>query len=165
MSRVSLTVNELLQYTDEERARWENWFREHGENLLTLPVTGSQEETVGGMLLHIFGPELRFVERMNSKPLTEYRSLPKSQVAEVFGFSLRSRKAMRRFVENAEEPVWERMVEMQYFGETIQVSIRKLLFHTLIHEIRHWAQVARIVRERGMEPPGEHDLIFSRALK
>jgi uncharacterized damage-inducible protein DinB len=42
---------------------------------------------------------------------------------------------------------------------------RKLLFHILLHEIRHWAQVALAVRLAGLEPPGDHDLFFSSALK
>jgi uncharacterized damage-inducible protein DinB len=42
---------------------------------------------------------------------------------------------------------------------------RKLLFHILLHEIRHWAQIALAVRLAGFQPPGDHDLFFSRALK
>ena len=42
---------------------------------------------------------------------------------------------------------------------------RKLLFHILVHEIRHWAQIALAVRLAGLEPPGDHDLFFSRALR
>ena len=45
------------------------------------------------------------------------------------------------------------------------MSPRKLLFHTLMHEIRHWAQIALAVRLAGLEPPGDHDLFFSRALE
>jgi len=36
--------------------------------------------------------------------------------------------------------------------------------NALIHEVRHWAQAATIVREHGMAPPGDHDLILSHAL-
>ena len=45
------------------------------------------------------------------------------------------------------------------------MSPRKLLFHILIHEIRHWAQIALAVRLAGFEPPGDHDLFYSRALR
>ena len=33
-----------------------------------------------------------------------------------------------------------------------------------VHETRHWAQVALAVRLAGLEPPGDHDLFFSKAL-
>ena len=39
------------------------------------------------------------------------------------------------------------------------------MFHILLHEIRHWAQIALAVRLAGLEPPGEHDLFHSRALR
>jgi uncharacterized damage-inducible protein DinB len=42
---------------------------------------------------------------------------------------------------------------------------RKLLFHCLLHETRHWAQIALALRRAGIEPPGNHDLFFSKALK
>jgi uncharacterized damage-inducible protein DinB len=42
---------------------------------------------------------------------------------------------------------------------------RKLLFHVLLHETRHWAQIALAIRLAGMDPPGDHDLFFSRALR
>jgi uncharacterized damage-inducible protein DinB len=42
---------------------------------------------------------------------------------------------------------------------------RKLLFHILMHETRHWAQIALAVRLAGFEPPGDHDLFFSSALR
>ena len=46
-----------------------------------------------------------------------------------------------------------------------QMTPRKLLFHILLHEVRHWAQVALAVRLAGLEPPGDHDLFYSRALR
>jgi beta-barrel assembly-enhancing protease len=45
------------------------------------------------------------------------------------------------------------------------MTSRKLLFHILPHEIRHWAQIDLAVRLAGLEPPGDHDLFYSRALK
>ena len=52
------------------------------------------------------------------------------------------------------------MVERQW-----PLTSRKFLFHILIHEIRHWVQIALAVRLAGFEPPGEHDLLFSPALR
>jgi uncharacterized damage-inducible protein DinB len=46
-----------------------------------------------------------------------------------------------------------------------QMTPRKLLFHILLHELRHWAQIALAVRLAGFEPPGDHDLFYSAALR
>jgi uncharacterized damage-inducible protein DinB len=50
-------------------------------------------------------------------------------------------------------------------GGEYRITPRKLLFHCLVHETRHWAQIALALRRAGLEPPGSHDLIYSRALQ
>ena len=60
---------------------------------------------------------------------------------------------------------WSRQIELQLAAGPRQATVRKLIGHVLIHEIRHWAQLARIMRERGFEPPGGHDLLMSGALE
>ena len=46
-----LSVEELLYYTDEERTRWEKWFREYGEDLLRMPISGDRDTTIGALIL------------------------------------------------------------------------------------------------------------------
>ena len=41
-----------------------------------IPLVGERDKTLGDLVLHIFGPELRYVERIRGEPLTEYRGLP-----------------------------------------------------------------------------------------
>ena len=159
-----LSVEELLYYTDEERDRWERWFRENGENLLKMPITGDRETTVGALILHIFGPELRYVQRLNDEPLTEYRGRPCEHIDQVFGFGLKARQKMRDFVRGAQREDWSRVIEFNIAGRNYRASVRKIVLHALMHEVRHWAQVARIMRDRGFAPPGDHDLLNSSAL-
>ena len=47
---------------------------------------------------------------------------------------------------------------------TSPTTPRKLLCHMALHEVRHWAQIAAIVRLAGIAPPGDHDLFYSQAL-
>ena len=159
-----LSVEELIHYTDEERARWEKWFRENGEDLLKMPLAGDRDTTVGALLLHIFGPELRCVQRLRDETPSEYRGRPCCTVDQVFGFGLESRRALRDYVLRLPPEEWSRSVAMSIGGSPRTATVRKLVLHALIHEIRHWAQVARIMRERGFAPPGGHDLLESEAL-
>lgn len=161
---MELTIDELLRYTDEERAKWELWFEGINEDLLTMPVAGEKETTIGRLIVHIFGAEMRYVERLRDEPLTDYRDRPAATVAEVFGFGIVTRQAMRNLITPLKPTDWIRDVEFLVAGYHIRATVRKLLGHTLIHEIRHWAQISRLVRERGFVPPGEHDLLFSKAL-
>lgn len=159
-----LSVEELLHYTDEERQRWEKWFSENGEDLLRMPVSGDRDNTIGALILHMFGPELRYVQRLRGEPLTEYRGRPCHHIEEVFGYGLETRKQMRSFVLQARPEDWVQVHELDIAGRRYSASTRKIILHTLLHEVRHWAQVARVMRERGFAPPGEHDLLTSSAL-
>lgn len=160
-----LTVRELMCYTAEERDRWERWFRENGDEMLTIPISGTAETTIGQLVMHIFGPELRFAQRLRNENMTDYRSLPSESIDQVFGFALRSRQAMREFTDELTPETWNRVIQFPVPSGTAKASIRKVVCHVYIHEIRHWAQVSRLVRERGFEPPGDHDLLVSAALE
>lgn len=159
-----LSLEELLHYTDEERQRWEKWFHENGEDLLKMPLSGDRETTIGALILHMFGPELRYVQHLRGEPLTEYRGRPCHHIDEVFGYGLETRKQMRSFVRKARPEDWVQVHEFDIGGRHYRASTRKMILHALMHEVRHWAQVARVMRERGFAPPGDHDLLTSAAL-
>lgn len=114
--------------------------------------------------MHIFGPELRYAQRLLDEPLSEYRGRPAATIGEVFGFGLETRNKMRDFVRGAKPEDWSRVVEFNIAGHAFRGSVRKIVLHALMHEVRHWAQVARIMRDRGFVPPGGHDLLTSSAL-
>ena len=159
-----LSVEELLYYTDEERQTWETWFRLNGEDLLKMPIAGSHEKSVGALILNIFGPEMRYAQMLRGEVLAEYRVRPCEHVDELFGFGLETRKMMREIVRLASPEDWPRAYEFSTGGASYTVSMRKIVLHALMHEIRNWAQLARIMRDHGFEPPANRDLLSSSAL-
>ena len=48
-------------------------------------------------------------------------------------------------------------------GFRLEGPARKLNAHILVHEIRHWAQIAVTMRQHELAPPGEHDLVLSKS--
>ncbi|HYP52753.1 MAG TPA: hypothetical protein VEQ42_04400 [Pyrinomonadaceae bacterium] len=40
---MQLTLDELIGYTDEERAKWERWFAAHGDAPLGLRLPGDHD--------------------------------------------------------------------------------------------------------------------------
>ena len=61
--------------------------------------------------------------------------------------------------------IWGKTHEVEGRGFHLEGPARKLIAHILVHEIRHWAQIALAVRLAGLEPPGDHDLFYSNAMK
>jgi uncharacterized damage-inducible protein DinB len=164
-----LTINELLAYTDEERAKWEDWFATHGNDPLKFATPMDVHPTVSALILHCFWAELFYALWVRGEMLTEERmkkeneALATDDAFKIFAFGHSARAAMREFTNAATEGDWERTHEFEGRGIRIEGPARKLIAHILIHEIRHWAQVAVVVRQHDLVPPGEHDLLFSQS--
>jgi uncharacterized damage-inducible protein DinB len=165
-----LTIDELMCYTSEERAKWQDWFARHGDAALRLPLAGATHATVGALVMHIFRPEQRYVQRMRGQPLTAHQDFSTETWEGIFAYGRQSRDALRTFVKETPPEAWGRLHEFTVRPNArhtyqIRATTRKLIGHLLMHEIRHWAQIARVVRERGLAPPREHDLLWSIALE
>lgn len=159
---MQLTVEELIGYTDEERAKWERWFAAHGDGALALALPGEAHASAGALLLHIFGPESQYLQFLRGDELTDYTTRATDRAEPLFEFGREARARTRAFVASAGPEAWSRVVEPR---EDFPVSARKIVAHVLLHEIRHWAQLAAAVRAHGLAPPGDHDLLFSKALR
>jgi len=166
---MDLTIDELLDYTDEERAKWGNWFSVHGDDALTFALPGDVHPDVGALLLHCFWAELFYALWMKGETLDEDRakkeneSLIRDQASGIFAFGARGRREMRSFTTSASGEDWDRVHEVEGHGIHIEGPARKLIAHILLHEIRHFAQLATVVHQHGLAPPGDHDLLFSKS--
>ena len=164
---LNLGYDELLRYTNEEREKWRGWLVARPE-ALELPLQpGGRLPTVGKMIDHIFLVERRHLQRLTGDTLSDSTGLTGSNAIPLFDYGASVRRELDQLVATfdddaggADEPRTIIVRDNPY-----SMSPRKLLFHILIHEIRHWAQVALAVRLAGLEPPGDHDLFYSRALR
>ena len=162
-----LTIEELLGYTDDERAKWEQWFGVHGNDPLKFALPMDVHPTIGALILHCFWAEKFYAFWMRDEMLTmeqmkkENDSLSADQADSIFAFGHSARNAMREFTGAATPDDWERTHEFEARGMRLSGSARKLIAHILVHEIRHWAQIAVTVRQHELAPPGDHDLVFS----
>ena len=163
-----VTIDELLDHLGEERAKWREWFSVHGDAALGIALSNETHPSVGALVLHCFWAELFYAHLVRGETLTresdivqQNRDLPDDQADAVFAFGQCAHDAMRMFADRAGDEEWERLHEIDGPGIRIEGSARKLVSHILVHEIRHWAQIAMVMRQNGLAPPGDHDLIFS----
>ena len=160
----ALTLDELLAWTEEDRAKWEAWFKAHPE-ALGIVLKGDRFGTVAGLIGHIFEAEQRQSHRFNGGPVPERRDPPAASAAELFAAGRRSRAFFRESVSAFSAADWNATLTFDTTGGPITITKRKLALHLPLHEARHWAQIARTVREHDLAPPGRHDLMFSDVLK
>lgn len=162
-STLQVRLDTLLAYTDWERELWRAWFLKEGASALTVPVGphgDGRMQSVGELVRHIFTAEQRYVERMLGQPLTDQGSIPADDPSALFTFAAAGRARFRAFVANCPEANWDIPQEMTLLGKTVSLTPRKVVIHCVLHEIRHWGQVATLLRVAG-KTAGMQDFLFS----
>ena len=163
---ISLAFAELLRYTTEERDKWRAWLAIHPAAMdATVQPAGSRLPTVGKLIDHIFLVEQRHLQRLRQETLADATGLSASNAAPLFDYGASVRRGLEAFVEGLDEESADEVRTFNVRDRDWPMTPRKLLFHILLHETRHWAQIALALRLAGFEPPGDHDLFYSRALR
>ena len=160
-----ITFRELLDYTAAETERWERWLASD-PSLLDLHCGGEERTaTVRGLLQHIFAVERRYADRLLGEPVTPYEAIPTDSVQALFDAGREARAALERYLDAATDEQLARPLEFRTITAGMQKgSARKIVAHALLHGIRHWAQLATIMRQSGKATDWMHDLLVSNAM-
>ena len=161
----ALSFRELLGYTGEETARWEEWLRAQDPAVLAVSLGEAKWATVGDLIFHVFVVERRYTERLHDEPATPYESIPRSTLDEIFAVHHGARPRLEQWVSTAPTEEWEKVLTFETItAGTLVASKRKIVAHALVHGIRHWAQIATALRQAGYPQGWQHDLIASGAV-
>jgi uncharacterized damage-inducible protein DinB len=162
---LTLAFDELLRYTEEERGKWRRFFTDHAA-ALEIPVQRDDRfSTVGKLIDHIFLVERRHLQRLRNEPVANSTGLTGNNAAPLFDYGASVRRELEQFVQEVDEDVANQVRSFEVRDRPWEMTPRKLLFHILLHETRHWAQIALAIRLSGIDPPGDHDLFFSHAIR
>jgi uncharacterized damage-inducible protein DinB len=161
---LNLTYDEFLRYTAGERDKWRRFFTSQ-PGALELPTGTPRFDTVGKLIDHIFLVERRHVQRLRGEALSDRTGLTGHNAAPLFDYGASVRRELEHYAGELDEDAANQPLTFVVREQPWPMSPRKLLFHILVHETRHWAQIALAVRTAGLEPPGDHDLFYSRALR
>jgi uncharacterized damage-inducible protein DinB len=164
---LSLGIDELVGYTNEERAKWQRWFA--GQPPAALDATVQQEArfpTVRSLIDHIFLVEKRHTQRLSDlSEVDSETAVARPDIEALFRYGRAVRAELEHFIQVTPDARLTRQREFRFRDTSLTISPRKVVFHIFFHEIRHWAQIATGVRNAGFIPPGDHDLLFSSAME
>lgn len=156
------SFSEMLEANERETAKWQSWFERQPAVLLDLPLGIAMAKDVREFLLHIFAVELRYAERLTGSAVTEYESLSTGSVRELFAIGEKARGLYRQYLPGATD---EDLASVQEFptrtAGVLHASKRKMFAHAMLHGVRHWAQLATALREKGHGTDWAHDFLFS----
>ena len=162
---ITLAYDELMRYANAERDKWRLWFAANPAAMDAPLQPDARFGTVGKLIDHIFLVERRHLQRLTGDPVAESTGLTGSNAAPLFDYGASVRRELEQYIDQLDDDVAEQVRPFEVRNGRWEMSPRKLLFHILLHEARHWAQIALAVRLAGFEPPGEHDLFYSHALR
>ena len=151
----------LISYTDHERAKWKAWLAADPSRLAIPFQTGGRFSTVGSLFNHVFWVEQRHLARLEGTPVPETTGAPENDVNALFEYGDRVRANLKTFASGAGDRMNQPITFSLRDSGPFTVLRRKLAAHILLHEVRHFAQIAYAVRVAGLEPPGEHDYFFA----
>jgi len=159
MSEPVLSATELLKWNDVTAQRWKALLAAHPE-ALDLPCDVYGAGTVRGLVRHIIAVELRYSERLSGEPVTPYDEVPDGSLALLFGLHETAMGRYRKLL--AEDTAnWEETLEFTTISAGTRSASRKtILFHAFLHGIRHYAQLATLVRQHGIKPEWPMDYLF-----
>lgn len=162
---MTISLDELLAWTAEERAKWLPWFKQNPAALDVAVQPGGRFPTVGSLIDHIFVVEVRHTLRLQRQSqLPASTGVAAGDIDGLFAYAARAREGVKRLLPTIDAADLNAPRDVVVADGTYPLSPRKLLFHMVLHEVRHWAQIAAAVRAAGHAPPGNHDLFYSRAL-
>jgi len=162
----SLSLSELIEYTDWERGKWHEWFRQRGDGVLATsagPHGNGRLQTVGDLVRHIFSAEKRYIDRLSNRPLTDTEAITSGSIEALFQFGRQGRADLKEFAEALPAEDWDVLQDFSFMNNFMRATPRKLVVHVQLHEIRHWAQIGTLLRINGLKSDF-HDFLFSPVL-
>jgi uncharacterized damage-inducible protein DinB len=156
---IAITGEELQKWVEYTSNSWEKLLTEHPE-ILSFPCDIRETKSVAELMQHIVAVELRYAERLNEIPQTPYESISFDSVEAIYATHHRAMELIRPLLDR-DEAFWETVLEFQTRSAgTLRVSRRTVLVHLLTHSVRHYAQLATLIRHHGVAHDGIMDYIF-----
>jgi uncharacterized damage-inducible protein DinB len=156
-----IQLDELLAYTDADRAKWRAWIAADPKRLDIPFQPAGDFPTIGSLLDHVFLVERRHLARLEGGTPPGASGVPAGDWKALFEYADLVRADFRTYVRDLDENTAASQLTFTLRdGSTLSTTRRKLALHIVQHEIRHLAQIAYAARLAGHEPPGKHDLLF-----
>jgi uncharacterized damage-inducible protein DinB len=147
--------------TSTEHHRWRDWFVGHPK-AWAVPFATGRMATIGGVVLHIFAVELRYAQRLLDQEVTSWEEFRQTSIDEVFDLGDNARGQLVQFLTTAPEKELDRVLTFQTLtAGTVSASKYKIASNIFLHDIRHWGQIATVLRQNGFADQWPHDMLLS----
>jgi uncharacterized damage-inducible protein DinB len=161
MSEPVLTAQDVFAWNEKTATGWRQLLANHPD-LLTQSCDIAGTKTVAELLQHIVAAQLRYAERLAGLPITDYATIPFDSVETIYATHDRAIAIFQQLF--ASDIDWNEPIDFttRSMG-TLHSNRKTILFHALLHGIRHYAQLASLARRCGVKPDWPMDYLFMQA--
>jgi uncharacterized damage-inducible protein DinB len=118
--------------------------------------------TIGGVVTHIFAVELRYAQRLLDREVTSWDDFRQTSIDDVFELGDNARGLLVQFLTSASDSELDRLLTFQTLtAGTVTASKHKIASNVFLHGIRHWGQIATVLRQNGFADQWPHDLLLT----
>jgi uncharacterized damage-inducible protein DinB len=159
--RCALRYETLLELTSTEHHRWYQWFLDHPD-AWRVPFATGRMATIGQLVLHIFAVELRYTQRLVGEEVTQWEDFSQTSIEDIFELGDNARAQLVQFLTTAPESELDRVLSFETLtAGKVTASKHKIASNIFLHDIRHWGQIATVLRQHGYTDQWPHDLLLS----
>ena len=153
-------IRELLEYSDHERRKWREWIAADPKRLDIAFQAGGRFPNIGSILDHTFLVERRHLARLEGGTPPDRTGVAHGDWKALFEYADLVRADLHRYLADLDESVASQSMTIVAQSATRTMTRKQLATHIVLHEIRHFAQLAYAARAAGQAPPGEHDWFY-----
>ncbi|HEX3134037.1 MAG TPA: DinB family protein, partial [Planctomycetota bacterium] len=162
------TLSALIGWNRAEAKRWHAWFSTHPDALNVsmgsgggVSGAGVNIATVRKLILHTFAVDLRYGQRLVGLPVAAFENIEASTIDELFALAERGSELLAGWLAQATNADLDRIhTFMTLSAGELTATARKVLVHSCTHHVRHWAQIATVLRMNGHKSDWLHDFLL-----
>jgi len=148
-----------MAWVDRTSVGWRELIAAHPESL-RIACDIRDTRSVGELLQHIVAAELRYAERLSGRTETPYETVEYGSAAAIYATHDKAMGYLQQ-LDAHPEAYWEEWIEFRTRSSgTMRATRRTIFLHLLMHSIRHYAQLATLLRQHGIAPNWAMDYLF-----
>ena len=158
----TVPVENLLTWNDTTTQRWRDFILAN-PLIFAMPCDIRNGRTVADTLQHIVAVELRYAQRLSGLPESPYEEIPKDSINSLVGVHELAFGILRSLTSDTDYN-WSTEITLDTISlGRLRASRETILLHLTLHSIRHYAQLATLVRQQGYKPTWPMDYLFTAA--
>lgn len=158
----TFSAQTLVDWNDANAQRWHEFILANPPILLLL-CDIRNGKTVADTLQHIVAVELRYAQRLAGLPESPYEEIPKTSIDSLHGAHELALGLVRSLLSTPDYDWSAELTIDTIAAGRLRASRETILVHLALHSMRHYAQLATLVRQQGFKTNWPMDYLFAAA--